>query len=514
MRKRRGSDDESDFEDNSRRKKKADAAKDKKEKRAKANARKPLQPVSTNAAAAADDDRPPLDPEKPPVPRAGLAKPFKVPSLLGSTFGGGLKKGSQLGVRRKPALTTGPAHDPEAADAIILYHPKNLTDLELMELSKSTTLHGAKPKQEVHVVIDPILAKVLRKHQVEGVKFLYECTTGVKVENAFGCIMADEMQLCACYSSNSLVKNWANELVKWLGAQRIHPLTYDNKGTKEQNTKDLEHFVSSKGRAITQSVLIISYESLRTSVDILSKTEIGLMLCDEGHRLKNANSLTYQSLNSLNSKRRNDLTEYYSLLSFAIPGVLGTEADFRKNFENPILKGRDAMASAKEKEGSEAKLQELLQIANKFIIRRTAEILTKFHGQKKVCFIYRFIATGSIEEKIFQRQAHKQSLSSCVVDEEVDVERHFTLESLRQLFQLNEETQCDTHDTFRCKRCMKGRQMIKPAKVATGATGSDTSNWNHFSECELHKAHDSIIREIASERKDISFLFENKSHDA
>ncbi len=56
-------------------------------------------------------------------------------------------------------------------------------------------------------------------------------------------------------------------------------------------------------------------------------------------------------------------------------------------------------------------------------------------GQKKMCFIYRFICTGSIEEKIFQRQAHKQSLSSCVVDEEQDGERHFYLEGLRQLVQ-------------------------------------------------------------------------------
>ncbi|KIJ41165.1 hypothetical protein M422DRAFT_172593, partial [Sphaerobolus stellatus SS14] len=36
-------------------------------------------------------------------------------------------------------------------------------------------------------------------------------------------------------------------------------------------------------------------------------------------------------------------------------------------------------------------------------------------GQKKECFVYRFISTGTIEEKIFQRQASKQALSSCVV---------------------------------------------------------------------------------------------------
>ena len=82
-------------------------------------------------------------------------------------------------------------------------------------------------------------------------------------------------------------------------------------------------------------------------------------------------------------------------------------------------------------------------------------------GQTKMCFLYRFIATGSIEEKIFQRQAHKQSLSSCVVDAEEDVERHFSLESLRQLFELNESTLSDKHDAFKCKRWKKDKQFIR-----------------------------------------------------
>ena len=49
--------------------------------------------------------------------------------------------------------------------------------------------------KKVAVVIDPVLGKMLRPHQVEGVKFLYRCTTGMTDENAFGCIMADEMGL-------------------------------------------------------------------------------------------------------------------------------------------------------------------------------------------------------------------------------------------------------------------------------------------------------------------------------
>ena len=57
-----------------------------------------------------------------------------------------------------------------------------------------------------------------------------------------------------------------------------------------------------------------------------------------------------------------------------------------------------------------------------------------------------FLQTGTIEEKMFQRQAHKKALSSCVVDKEEDVERHFSREDLRQLFHLNLDTSSDTHD--------------------------------------------------------------------
>jgi DNA repair and recombination RAD54-like protein len=88
-------------------------------------------------------------------------------------------------------------------------------------------------------------------------------------------------------------------------------------------------------------------------------------------------------------------------------------------------------------------------------------------GQRKTCFIYRLVAVGTIEEKIFQRQSHKQSLSSCVVDEVEDVERHFSLENMRRLFQLNESSACETHDTFKCRRCVAGR-MFKGGEMNYG----------------------------------------------
>ena len=37
--------------------------------------------------------------------------------------------------------------------------------------------------------------QVLRPHQREGVKFLYDCVTGDRIQGYHGCIMADEMGL-------------------------------------------------------------------------------------------------------------------------------------------------------------------------------------------------------------------------------------------------------------------------------------------------------------------------------
>lgn len=89
-------------------------------------------------------------------------------------------------------------------------------------------------------------------------------------------------------------------------------------------------------------------------------------------------------------------------------------------------------------------------------------------GQKKICYVYRMLAvrqtfyhcrsvlthklmifpysqTGSIEEKIFQRQTHKKALSNAVVDNNEDCERHFTKDDLRDLFRMEEISVSDTH---------------------------------------------------------------------
>ncbi len=72
-------------------------------------------------------------------------------------------------------------------------------------------------------------------------------------------------------------------------------------------------------------------------------------------------------------------------------------------------------------------------------------------GQKKDVSVYRMLSTGTIEEKIFQRQMTKQQLSDSVVDDKSVAKLKFSKAELKNIFSFNESTMCDTHDLLRCE---------------------------------------------------------------
>ncbi|CAG2166051.1 unnamed protein product [Oppiella nova] len=674
-----------------------------------------------------------------------LSKPFVIPIK-------GYKGGSyrSLGVRLSGGRR--PLHDPEADNALILWTPPVMTKDEALKVKPND--------QKVHVVMDPILTDVLRPHQREGVKFMWDCVTGVHIEGSYGCIMADEMGLgktLQCVSlvytllkqspdckptidkvvivaPSSLVKNWYNEFNKWL-ANRVNAMAIDGGSKAEIDNKLLSFINTIKGRRCVNPILIISYETFRLHAKVLHSGEIGLVICDEGHRLKNQDNQTYHALNQINAKRRillsgtpiqNDLLEYFSLVQFVNEGILGTAHEFKRKYENPILRGRDAAATDADVAVAKERLDELLSIVNKCMIRRTASILSKYlpvkyeqivcceltplqktlytfflkskavvravrdsdagrssgggkgggnasliaitflkklcnspqlaydmckdpknelnslldlfpadfaalnakqvmpnisgkmrvldtllafiksqttdkvvlvsnytqtldlferlcrsrgygfvrldgsmsikkrgkvvenfndpnssdfifmlsskaggcglnliganrlvmydpdwnpandgqamarvwrDGQRKQCYIYRLLSTGTIEEKIFQRQTHKKALSSCVVDNEENVERHFTLSELKELFRLEQDVKSDTHRKLNCKNCLNDIPIRNPPPDAD--CQRDLSEWFH---CPDKRQVVDVILKRAWDQG-ITYCFHQKSHE-
>lgn len=254
------------------------------------------------------------------------------------------------------------------------------------------------------VFVPPVLGKWLRPHQREGVQFMYECVMGLKPFDGNGCILADDMGLgktlqsvtliwtllktgitadgeptakrvivvCPC----SLVKNWANEFVKWLGPGVVKTLPLAE-GDRKEIEKNLDCF----GKLKLHNVLICSYECLRTHVKRLTKYKdcCDLLVCDEAHRLKNSDNQTSRALNSLPVKRRvlltgtpmqNDLQEFYAMVDFTNPGILGTPEEFRKNMLFPILRGREPDATEAQKNKMMKIQEEMSRTVNEFILRR------------------------------------------------------------------------------------------------------------------------------------------------
>ncbi|OAX36093.1 hypothetical protein K503DRAFT_721959 [Rhizopogon vinicolor AM-OR11-026] len=312
----------------------------------------------------------------------------------------------------------GPLHDPEAEGAIVM---KATTPEHDRKFNK-------KNLPAVAVVVDPIIARHLRPHQIEGVKFLYECVMGLRRHEGQGCILADEMGLGKTLQTItlvwtllkqnpyigagpvigkalivcpvSLVNNWRAEFHKWLGRDRIGVFT----GDKDKSA--IKAFLNSR----MHQVLVIGYEKLRTVIDDLAycNPPIGLVICDEGHRLKSSNNKTSTMFKSLRTPRRiilsgtpiqNDLSEFHAMADFCNPGLLDDHATFRRVYEVPILKSRAPDRTEKELELGEARAAQLSSIAKSFVLRREASILKNYLPPKHEYVV--FVTPTQLQLSIF-----------------------------------------------------------------------------------------------------------------
>jgi SNF2 family DNA or RNA helicase len=156
----------------------------------------------------------------------------------------------------------------------------------------------------------------------------------------------------------SLVGNWQREAARFAPSLRV----YVHHGSGRHRDENLLEAVREADLVLT------TYGTAARDVEALSAIDWGRVVCDEAQALKNAGTRQAKAVRSIPAHSRvaltgtpveNHLTELWSIMEFANPGMLGPRTAFRERFAIPI-----------ESEGDEQAALALKRATQPFILRR------------------------------------------------------------------------------------------------------------------------------------------------
>ncbi|MEP1963231.1 DEAD/DEAH box helicase [Tateyamaria sp.] len=233
---------------------------------------------------------------------------------------------------------------------------QNIVVVELAEnvLTPARVQAAAQPKGQAI----PGLNATLLGYQATGVSWMHDT-----LSHTGGLILADEMGLgktiqiislllldpptetapALIVCPTSLISNWQREIFNF--APKLSVLVH--RGPHRAGIF--------RGLQVAQ-VVIVTYDTVVNDISIFSAFEWGWMICDEAQAIKNPNSSRRIELATISRKRcipmtgtpvENTLLDLWSLVDFAIPGLLGSQAIFEMEFPD------DGLSAGKLKEITE-----------------------------------------------------------------------------------------------------------------------------------------------------------------
>lgn len=184
----------------------------------------------------------------------------------------------------------------------------------------------------------------LRSYQIEGFEWLL-----ARAQSGRGGILADDMGLgktlqaialvSACRNGptlvvcpKSLLGNWRSEFERF--APTIKVIVVSGSG-REKALESMD----------AHSVVITSYPLISRDLTFYGKQDFELILLDEASAIKNPDTEAAKALHSLKAKARfaltgtpleNGVRDLWSVMTFALPGYLGSRDNFKERFEQPI----------------------------------------------------------------------------------------------------------------------------------------------------------------------------------
>ena len=203
---------------------------------------------------------------------------------------------------------------------------------------------------EVNPDVPAALNATLRPYQVDGFKFLAYLAV-----NNFGGILADDMGLGKTIQSLTYLLWLFEEHAKAGGIKKpalvvcpksVLDVWYSEAGKFAPNLKvkilknrgdiDVDHIQNNI------DILVLNYAQLRVCGEELNGVKWLTTILDEGQQIKNPDSKAAKCARELDSQNRlvltgtpieNRLLDMWSLMAFAMPGVLGSRAYFKKRFD-------------------------------------------------------------------------------------------------------------------------------------------------------------------------------------
>jgi hypothetical protein len=200
----------------------------------------------------------------------------------------------------------------------------------------------------------------LRPYQIEGFQFLAYLST-----NNFGGILADDMGLGKTIQSLTYIL-WLMEEREKNKLPHRPALVVCPKSVLDVWQSEGEKFAPGIRAKILRNrddldvkyvqenidMLIVNYAQLRVAGEKLNEIKWLTIILDEGQQIKNPDSKAAKCARELDSENRlvltgtpieNRLLDMWSLMAFAMPGVLGTRAYFKKRFDkrkDPLSQNR------------------------------------------------------------------------------------------------------------------------------------------------------------------------------
>ncbi|CEF63543.1 Transcriptional regulator ATRX [Strongyloides ratti] len=233
------------------------------------------------------------------------------------------------------------------------------------------------------VCVDKAFVKVLKPHQAEGIDFLFFTTirslkyiddpgNGGILAHCMG--LGKSLQVIAYLQTIFFDPIISKRISKGLLLVPTNVINNWERECTEKSSGDIhDNYLSAIEGWINSSrpsIIIVGYEMFRNLINfgdgkrnkMNSKKQQSMankyceylqkcphiVICDEAHRLKNISSKIASAVNEISTRRRicltgtpiqNNLREYYTMINFVRPSLLGTYKEFSNQFVNPIEKG-------------------------------------------------------------------------------------------------------------------------------------------------------------------------------